>query len=146
MSRGERWFRSLVQNASDVVAILKPDGALRYVSPAVERTLGYRPEELVGTSALDYVHPDDLEFVAGEFAGSGESPGVLRRFEFRARAADGSWRDVQLILNNRLHDADVRGIIINTRDVTERKRAEASLKESEEYFRSLVQNASYVVT
>ena len=146
MSRGERWFRSLVQNASDIVAILKPDGALRYVSPAVERTLGYRPEELVGSSALDYVHPDDREFVAGEFARSGESPGVLRPFEFRARAADGSWREVEVILNNRLHDADVRGIIINTRDVTERKRAEEALKESEEYFRSLVQNASDVVT
>ena len=67
-SRGERWFRSLVQNASDIVAILKADGAIRYVSPAVERILGYRPEEIVGTSALDYVHPEDLEFVAGGFA------------------------------------------------------------------------------
>src|SRR5918998_2193148 len=86
MSRSERWFRSLVQNASDIVAILIPDGALRYVSPAVERTLGYRPEELVGTSIFDYVHPDDLEFVAGEFARSGESPEVLRPFEFRVRA------------------------------------------------------------
>ncbi len=146
MSRGERWFRSLVQNASDIVAILKAEGAIRYVSPAVERILGYRPEELVGTSAFDYVHPEDLEFVAREFAKSGESPGVLPPFEFRARAADGTWRDVEVILNNRLRDSDVRGIIINARDVTERKKAEETLKASEEYFRSLVQNASDVVT
>ena len=63
-SRGERWFRSLVQNFSDVVMILEADGTVRFVSPAVERVLGYRPEEMVGTRALDYVHPEDLEYMS----------------------------------------------------------------------------------
>ena len=56
----ERWLRAVVQNSSDIVMILETDAVVRYVSPAVERVLGYRPEDFVGTIALDYVHPDDL--------------------------------------------------------------------------------------
>jgi PAS domain S-box-containing protein len=62
-SRAERWFRSLVQNSSDIIAIYEDDGTVRYVSPAVERVLGYRPEELVGTSPFNHVHPEDVELV-----------------------------------------------------------------------------------
>ena len=66
-SREERWFHSLVQNSSDIVAILEDDGTLRYVSPAVERVLGHRPEDLGGKSAFDYVHPENIEFVSSLF-------------------------------------------------------------------------------
>jgi PAS domain-containing protein len=61
MSRGERWFRSLVENAYEVITILEADGTIRYLSPAVERVLGYRSEELTGTSVLDLIYPDDKE-------------------------------------------------------------------------------------
>ena len=64
MSRGERWFRSLLQNSSDVVMILEADGTVRYVSSAVERVLGYQPEDFVGTLAVDYAHPEDIEYVS----------------------------------------------------------------------------------
>src|SRR3712207_2632860 len=63
----ERWLRSLVENASDIMAILDDDATVRYVNPAVERVLGYRGEEVVGTSVFDYVHPEDVEFSAGSF-------------------------------------------------------------------------------
>ena len=123
-SRSERWFRSLVQNASDVVAILEADGTLRYVSPSVERVLGYRPEELVGSLAFEHVHPEDIELVSREFAEAPETAGVLPPMEFRARAADGSWRHMETILNNLLDDPAVGGIVANSRDITERKEAE----------------------
>ncbi|MBA3473114.1 MAG: PAS domain S-box protein [Rubrobacter sp.] len=117
-------MRSVVRNASDMITVLETDGTIRYVSPAVERMLGYRPEELVGTLAFDYVHPEDTEFLSSSFAEGLENLEVPLSMEFRMRAADGSWRHVEMILNNRLDDPAVRGIVANTRDVTERKRAE----------------------
>jgi PAS domain S-box-containing protein len=127
-SRDERWFHSLVQNSSDIVAILEDDGTLRYVSPAVGRVLGYRPEDLVGKSAFDYVHPEDIELVFSSFAKVLEKSGVRPPMELRVRAGDGTWRHVEVICNNRFYDPDVRGVIINAKDVTERKRAEEHLR------------------
>jgi diguanylate cyclase (GGDEF)-like protein/PAS domain S-box-containing protein len=130
-SRGERWFRSLVQNSSDVVMILEADGTVRYVSPAVERVLGYRPEDLVGTLVFDYVHPEDIEDVSESFAQTLEKPGVQPPIEYRVRAADGSWRYMEPILSNRLSDPHMAGVVANLRDVTERKETEEALRSSE---------------
>jgi PAS domain S-box-containing protein len=127
-SREERWFHSLVQNSSDIVAILEDDGTLRYLSPSVERVLGYRPEDLVAKSAFDYVHPENIELVSSLFAKVLKNSGVRPPMEFRVRARDGSWRHVEVICNNQFCDPDVQGIIINARDVTQRKRAEEQLR------------------
>ena len=123
-SKGERWFRSLVQYTSDVVMILEADGTVRYVSPAVERVLGYRPEEMVGTLALDYVHPEDVEYMSRSFAQTLEKPGVHPPIEYRARTADGSWRHMEAIRSNWLDDPHIAGVVANVRDITERKEAE----------------------
>jgi diguanylate cyclase (GGDEF)-like protein/PAS domain S-box-containing protein len=126
--REERLFHSLVQNSSDIVAILEDDGTLRYVSPAVERVLGHRPEDLVGKSAFDYVHPENIEFVSSLFGKVLKKSGVRPPMELLVRAGDGSWRHVEVVCNNRYSDSDVQGIIVNVRDVTERKRAEEQLR------------------
>ncbi len=128
-----------MQNSSDIVMILEADATIRYVSPAVERVLGYRPEDFVGTIALDYVHPEDLEYMSKSFAEAVEKPGVQPPIEYRVRTADGSWRHMEAIRSNWLEDPQVAGLVANVRDVTERK-------EAEERFRSLVQNSSDVVT
>jgi PAS domain S-box-containing protein len=140
-NENKRWLATILQNASDMIMVFDPDGTIRYISPAVERILGYRPEELIGTLALDYVHPEDREFVSGSLAETLETPGVLPPIEFRLRTANGSWRHVEAIRNNRLDDTIVRGIVVNSRDITERVRAEERLKESEEQFRLLAENA-----
>jgi diguanylate cyclase (GGDEF)-like protein/PAS domain S-box-containing protein len=127
-SRGERLYHSLVQYSSDIVAILEDDGSIRYVSPSVERMLGYRPDDLIGKSAFDYVHPENIEFVSSSFAKAQEISGVRPPMEFRVRAGDGSWRHVEVICNNRFSDSDVQGMIVNARDVTRRKRAEEQLR------------------
>jgi diguanylate cyclase (GGDEF)-like protein/PAS domain S-box-containing protein len=127
-SRGERWLRSLIQYSSDVVMILEAEGTVRYVSPAVERVLGYRPEDLVGTLAFDYVHPEDIEHMSKLFAETLEKPGVHSPMEYRVRAADGSWRHMEVILSNRLNDPQMAGVVTNIRDVTERKDAEDRLR------------------
>jgi PAS domain S-box-containing protein len=118
----------LVQNSSDIVAILEDDGTLRYVSPAVERVLGHWPEDLVGKSAFDYVHPENIEFVSSLFGKVLKKSGVRPPMELLVRAGDGSWRYVEVVCNNRYSDSDVQGIIVNVRDVTERKRAEEQLR------------------
>jgi diguanylate cyclase (GGDEF)-like protein/PAS domain S-box-containing protein len=141
MSRAERWLRSVVQNSSDIIAIFEDDGTVRYVSPAVERILGYRPEELVGTGIFEHLHPQDVEWVSRRFAEALENSAVMPPAELRIQAADGSWRYMETILNNLLDDPDIRGIIINARDVTERKEAEEALKESERRFSSVVSDA-----
>jgi diguanylate cyclase (GGDEF)-like protein/PAS domain S-box-containing protein len=127
-SREERLYHSLVQYSSDIVAILEADGSIRYVSPSVERMLGYRPEDLVGKGAFDYVHPENIEFVSSSFAKAQEISGVRPPMEFRVRAGDDSWRHVEVICNNRFSDSDVQGMIVNARDVTGRKRAEEQLR------------------
>jgi diguanylate cyclase (GGDEF)-like protein/PAS domain S-box-containing protein len=127
-SREERWFHSLVQCSSDIVAVLEADGTLRYISPSVERVLGYRPEDLVGKSAFDYIHPESNELVASSFAKTLEISGVRPPMEFLVRAGDDSWHDMEVICNNRFSDSDVQGMIVNARDITGRKRAEEQLR------------------
>jgi diguanylate cyclase (GGDEF)-like protein/PAS domain S-box-containing protein len=128
-----------LDNTSDVIGVLEVDGTVRYVSPAVERMLGYSPEEVIGTEVFDYVHPDDFERALEAFAETLKSPGVLPSMKFRAGCADGTWRHVEVVRNNRVDDPAVRGVVIDVRDITGWVRAEAKLKESEERYRTLVE-------
>ena len=121
-------FRQLIQHSSDLITILDAEGRIRYESPAVERALGYRAEELVGRLAFDFVHEADLAHVAAAFAAHVEEPGVAFPVEFRWRHADGSWVDLEAIGNNLLHDPSVGGILVNSRDATARKRSERALE------------------
>ncbi|MDQ3304077.1 MAG: GGDEF domain-containing protein, partial [Actinomycetota bacterium] len=125
--RSEARFRSLVQNASDIIAVLEADGVVRYVSPAVEPIMGHRPEEMAGQSVFDYLHPGDAGWMKSLFAQRLEVPGVGPRVEFRCRRADGSWRYIEASFNNRVEDSDVRGFVLNCRDTTERKALEKQL-------------------
>jgi diguanylate cyclase (GGDEF)-like protein/PAS domain S-box-containing protein len=122
-----RW-RSLVQNASDIVALLSPDGTLRYATPAAERLLGYAADSNEGHSLAEFVHPDDLTEVATVFAQLVETPGGQTRTEFRVARQDGSWCWVESLATNRLADPWVNGIVCNVRDVSERKASEEALR------------------
>jgi diguanylate cyclase (GGDEF)-like protein/PAS domain S-box-containing protein len=125
LRESERRFRSLIQNASDVITILEANGTIRYDSPAIERVLGYKPEERVGTSAFEYMHPDDVERVRRSFVEALDDPGVVRPpIEFRLRHKEGGWRHIEATRTNLLDDPAVRGVVANSRDVTERKEAE----------------------
>ena len=118
----------MVQYSSDIVAVLEDDGTIRYISPSVERVLGYRPEDLVGKSAFDYIHPESNELVSSSFAKALGISGVKPPLEFRVRAGDESWHHVEVICNNLSSDPDIQGMIVNARDVTEHKRAEEQLR------------------
>src|SRR5215204_2961748 len=128
IKESEERFRSLVQNTSDIITILEADGTVRYISPAVERVMGYKPEEQIGTNAFGAVHPDDRERALDTFAEVLKRPGLHPPLEFRVPHKDGSWRYVEHVVNNLLDDPAVRGVVVNSRDVTERKRAEEEVR------------------
>jgi PAS domain S-box-containing protein len=133
LAKAEEYFRSLIENVSDLITIVDAAGVIRYESPMVQTLFGYAPEELIGHNVFDFIHPDDLPHVQEQFAHTlGESPdNQPRAVELRLRHKDGSWRIVESIARNLLHNPSVNGVIINTRDVTERKRIEALQKEKE---------------
>ncbi|HSK82886.1 MAG TPA: PAS domain S-box protein [Rubrobacter sp.] len=137
--RSEERFRALTQNSSDIVTLCSPTGTIRYQSPSSERILGYRPEEMIGRNAFDYVHPDDLQRAEMAFA---EGLKVLERrplVVYRFRHKDGSWKWLESVGTNLLGNPAVGGYVVNSREITRRKEAEERLKEAEERYRSLVE-------
>jgi PAS domain S-box-containing protein len=121
--RREARFRSLIANATDLITILDADGTIRYESPALRRFLGHDPDDLVGLNAFDFVHPDDRAPTVAEFGAALANPAFVPTVEFRFRHADGSWRWLEATGTNLLADPDVGGFVVNSRDVTERRRA-----------------------
>jgi PAS domain S-box-containing protein len=120
-------FRSLVNNSSDLITVLAPDGTIAYQSPSVRRMLGRRPAELVGTALGDLVHPDDQHDVSVSLTKLVEAaPGATANFGCRLRHKDGSWRHVESICTNLADDPRVNGLVLNIRDVTE----QAALRQS----------------
>jgi PAS domain S-box-containing protein len=133
LAKAEEYFRSLIENISDLITIVDAEGIIRYESPMVQTLFGYTPEELIGQNVFDFIHPDDLKYVQEEFVNTlGESPDAQpKAVELRLRNKDGSWRIVESVARNLLNNPIVNGVIINTRDVTERKRIESLQKEKE---------------
>ena len=121
---GEEHFRLLIENASDLITILDATGTIRYESPAVERVLGYSPQALTHKNIFEFVHPDDTPQVRSAFTHALHTPGTTLSVECRFRHHDGSWRIFETIGKNLLDDPAVAGIVINSRDITERKAVE----------------------
>jgi PAS domain S-box-containing protein len=145
LRQSEQRFRSLVRYASDMIVLLDADGTIVYESPAVERALGFKPEEGMGSVALSFIHPDDAEAVGGKLTELIGEPGGRAMTEYRVRDKAGAWHHFEAIGVNLLHDPTVCAVVINARDITERRRAEARLRESEERFRLLAENTNDLV-
>jgi PAS domain S-box-containing protein len=132
LQRGEQYFRSLIENASDIITILDDNGTTRYDSPSVTRVLGYMPGERIGRSVFELLHPDDLPMVLDRFEKVLRRGGLVGSIETRVRHRDGSWRVFEVTVSNLLHDSVVQAVVVNARDVTERKRAEEELRAAKE--------------
>src|SRR5918995_1331672 len=137
----DRWLRSVVENSSVAVTIVDPDGTLRYANPAFGRMLGYDPAEAVRRmNVLDHVYPDDLPHLLEETERAmAEGKATSNRAEYRFRHADGSWRWVESVGTYLLDDPAVRGVVVTSRDVTERKEAEEKLRQAEQRYRTLIE-------
>lgn len=127
LTNTEAKFRSLIQNSSDMICILEPDGLMQYSSPSHERLLGYPPSYLMGKNAFDFIHPEDVNSALDVFTQAMQDTSHTLCVEYRFRHQDGSWCYLESKVTNLINDPSVRGMAINTRDITERKRAEAQL-------------------
>ena len=120
-------FRSLVQNSSDVIALLAPDLTIRYHTPSVERVLGYGEDELVGTRLTELMEPNDAERVRGFFADVCDAPALPMPRDLPLRRKDGTVCQLESVFNNLLGLATVDGVVVTARDVTERRALEEQL-------------------
>ena len=133
----EEWFRSLVQNSSDVIVVIEADGTIKYQSPAAKMVLGLDTEDLVGASLFEAVEfqPQDLANMQFALADLLSRPGESISLEASVMHGDGSWRVLEVVATNLLEDPAVNGIVGNYRDVTRRNEAQEKLRENEERYR-----------
>ncbi len=143
--QSEERFRALIEHGGDALALVTPDGTVLFASQAAERVIGYSPAELVGRSAFEHVHPDDLPRLQTVVADVLERPGAPRTVELHVHQRDGTWRVLEAIVVNRLAEPAVGAIVVNARDVSERTEAEAALRESEERYRAIVEGVRDVI-
>ncbi len=145
LRQSEERFRALVEKSRDGIMLLDDHAAIRYASPAVKLILGYDPEKLIGQSGYGLVHPDDHSQAQERMQYALEHPGEDVPCTFRGLAADGSVRVIELNGVNRLDDPGVRAVVVNYRDVTERKRAERELAHQHALLAGLFESVPDVV-
>ncbi|MBI4834795.1 MAG: PAS domain S-box protein [Planctomycetes bacterium] len=121
--QNEEKFRSLVQNLSDIIIVMDDKMAVKYISPSVESILGYKPDDFIGKSPMDHVHPNDISSTAESFAETLKKPGINPPFNLRIRDKKGKWVCFETIGNNLLGNPVINGIVVTARDVTEQQRA-----------------------
>jgi len=142
----EQRFRVLIEHSSDIIAILNLEGTITYVNPAVEQVLGFKPEERIGAKRFELVHADDIKVLADAFNTlSKDTNAPVIHGELRLRHKDGSWRTLEGMGSNLVHDNVIEAVIINYRDITERKRAEEALRESEQRLSSIYNTVGDVI-
>jgi PAS domain S-box-containing protein len=140
LRRNEMRFHSLIRHSSDIILVIDSEGMIRFVSPSVERILGYSPDEVTGTSVFDYLHPEEIEIARIKFLSLLKKPGVTAAFEFRVLHSDGSWRYMEAIANNLLGNPVIDGIVMNVRDVSERRQMEEELRQLKDFNERIIQS------
>ncbi len=143
LRQSEKRFRALIENSSDGIVLSSADGNSLYISPSASRILGYAREELAGTGIrLDLVHPDDVERTLAVMAELLQNPGKVVTAQYRFRHKDGSWRWLEIVSTNQLGEPSVQAIVVNFRDVTQRKLAEEQIRK---LFRAIEQSSNVVM-
>ena len=143
--RSEARFRALIENSSDLVLVLDDDARVTFVSPATHRLLGRSEEYFAGKEPMQFVHPDDRSAVRELLDTARPLSLPTEPLEIRLAHADGSYRWFEMLSHDLRNEPDIAGVVINAREITDRKGAEQLLARNEARFRALVQNSSDVV-
>jgi PAS domain S-box-containing protein len=128
LQQSERRFRALIENSADAIALISADGTLLYVTPSGSRMFGRRWQQNVGHNVLELVHPDDLPSVTEGLSRLARQAGAIVRAYLRYRHENGSWLWLDAVAQNLLCEAAVQAIVVNYRDITERKHTEEALR------------------
>ncbi len=131
LTRNEAKLRAIMQHSSDIVNILDIDTTIQYCSPAVFQNLGYMPEDLIGKKFVKFIHKDDLPIFQNFLSHSVDTVAVSTPIVMRYQHINGDWIYLESVCCDLLQDPNVQGLVINSRNITERKRTETALKESE---------------
>ncbi|TAH26692.1 MAG: PAS domain S-box protein [Cytophagales bacterium] len=144
--RKEKYFRLLTENSFDVRYTADSIGIVTYVSPSIYDILGYYPEEILGNNGWKFIAESSKSYVKEEWAKLCANPQQMIYLNSQLIRKDGTYIEVELIAKNMLDDPDINGVIITFRDITERALYEKKISESEEYFRSLIENSNDAMT
>jgi PAS domain S-box-containing protein len=128
--RSEAYFRSLIENTSDVILILDAGGLIQYNSASAENVLGYRQDELIGHKIFEFVHPEDVSALSDVFDSLQKKADLTMSMELRFLNRAGAWRYLEVTGKNLLNNEIVKGIIINSHDISARKYTEIELEVS----------------
>ena len=131
LTQSQARHSSMVANISDVIGIIGVDGTMKYKSPNIQKWFGWEPQDLIGTDGWLTVHPDDLERIQNEFQTILEQDGASADVEYRYKCKDGSYKYIALTATNLVNDPIIAGVLLNYRDITQRKQAEEALEESQ---------------
>jgi|GEM_PF-1588405 len=138
----EEFYRTLTENLSEAIAVITPEGTLDYISTSTERVLGYRPVDVVGTSAFWYIAPDQAQWLRASLSRALANPGQPTTAEVRLRRKDGTWGDYETV-HQAVKQPDGRAVIVSTqRDISERKQAERE----RQLLASIVESAEQAIT
>lgn len=138
--QSEQRFRDLVQEGSDLIAILDVDGTYRYVSPTSTTILGIRPEEFLGRSPFEFIHPDDVEQTMASLQKITEHQKVQVE-PFRFKNDKGEWRWIETVLTNMLDNPAVNGIVANSKDITEKIKILKNIEENEQFNKTIIESS-----
>ena len=136
---------AMINNISDAIGIIGTDGFMKYKSPNIEKFIGWKPEDLIGTDGWLTVHPDDLERIQKEFFNLLAKDNSVCTVEYRYKCKDGSYKPIELTATNLINDPIICGVLMNYHDISDRKTAQELLKESELNYKSLADSGQTLV-
>jgi PAS domain S-box-containing protein len=136
----EKHFRALIENALDIVTVLDPQANFTFQSPSTEIVLGYAPAELLGLNAFTFIHPEDVNLVMGKFNALIQDPGRTQSAQFRFKHKSGEWINLESIGKNLLTEPSVRGIVVNSRDISNQKAVEKEIENTNYFLSTILEN------
>ena len=139
-------YERILEHLSDYILIVDGMGEISFVSPGVERVVGFRPDEVLGENAFQFIHPEDQEIAAEAFAKTLDNPAEDVNVEYRAQHADGSWQWIEVRGGNYLDDPLIEGIVVTVRDIAKRKKREQEVAHIRERYQAFTEHSLDVLT
>lgn len=143
LRESEVYFRSLFENALELITVIDAQGGIVYENPSNERFVGYRRKEMLGKNIFEFIHPEDLPRVQAAFAEALKRPGAVPSIRFRLKPKDGGWKWIEAFGNNLLADPAIRGVVVNSRDITRQVEDDARIRELNELRNRFIQVVSH---